>query len=219
MAYLLRVVLSDRPGSLGALASAIGLAGGDIISVDIVDKEQNHAVDDIVVDLEPGLLPDTIMSAAQALDGVRVESIRPFDGALATHRELQLIDDMAAAPVAAFECLIEEIPRIFRSGWAILIAHDGSVLLHSEGAPDQSRALSNWQPVAVAAILDPSIMALPSDWTALDTSLIAAPSGAAATIVAGRPGGPDFRPSEVARMAHLVGIARSIYLRFEQADR
>ncbi|MEO6956587.1 MAG: amino acid-binding protein [Antricoccus sp.] len=219
MAYLLRVVLSDRPGSLGALASAIGLAGGDIISVDIVDKEQNRAVDDIVVDLEPGLLPDSIMSAAQALDGVRVESIRPFDGALATHRELQLIDDMAAAPVAAFERLIEEIPRIFRSGWAVLIAHDGSVLLRSEGAPDQSKALRNWQPVAVAAILDPSRIELPSDWTVLDTSLIAAPSDAAATIVAGRPGGPDFRPSEVARMAHLVGIARSIYLRFEQAGR
>lgn len=219
MAYLLRVVLSDRPGSLGALATAIGLAGGDIISVDVVDKEHNQAIDDIVVDLEPGLLPDSIMSAAQSLDGVRVESIRPFDGALATHRELQLIDDMAAAPLAALERLIEEIPRIFRSGWAILIAHDGSVLLRSEGAPDQSKVLLNWQPVTGAAIIDPSRIALPSDWTALDTSLIAAPSGTTTTIVAGRPGGPDFRPSEVARMAHLIGIARSIYLRFEQAGR
>jgi hypothetical protein len=34
--YLLRVAVPDRPGALGALATAIGRAGGDIKAVDVV---------------------------------------------------------------------------------------------------------------------------------------------------------------------------------------
>ena len=36
--YLLRVVLPDRPGTLGALASALGTEGADILRVDVVER-------------------------------------------------------------------------------------------------------------------------------------------------------------------------------------
>ena len=36
--YLLRVELLDRPGSLGALAVALGSVGGDILSLDVVER-------------------------------------------------------------------------------------------------------------------------------------------------------------------------------------
>ena len=38
MTYLLRLVLPDRPGSLGAVATALGAAGVDIESLDVIER-------------------------------------------------------------------------------------------------------------------------------------------------------------------------------------
>ena len=89
MSFLLRVQLPDRPGSLGSLALALGAVGADILSLDVVERGAGYAVDDLVVDVRSGSLPDTLITAAEALDGVRVDSIRPFAGMLDTHRELE----------------------------------------------------------------------------------------------------------------------------------
>ena len=53
MSYLLRLVVPDRPGLLGAVATALGEAGIDIVSVDVLERSGGVAVDDIVVEL-PG---------------------------------------------------------------------------------------------------------------------------------------------------------------------
>ncbi|WP_153505140.1 ACT domain-containing protein [Cumulibacter manganitolerans] len=213
MSYLLRVILPNRPGSLGLVATAIGTTGADIVSVDIVDKYDNLVVDDIVVDIGPGQMPDEVLSAAHRLDGVSVESIRPFDGALATHRELQLLEAMSVDPAGAGQLMVDELPRIFRSGWAALVRNDGQVISRSASAPEIDRVEPWYQPM-LAKILNPVTDLVPVDWTTLDTSLMAAPAGEEYAFVAGRPGGPDFRPSELSRLAHLVGISRSIWLRY-----
>ena len=45
----------------------------------------------------------------------------------------------------------------------------------------------------------------------MDTTLAAAPLGDQNTaVVLGRPGGPAFRPSEVARLGYLAGIVATI---------
>lgn len=212
MSYLLRVILPDRPGSLGALATAIGTTGADIVSVDIVDKYDNVAVDDIVIDLGPAQLPDAVLSAAHRLEGVSVESIRPFDGALSTHRELQLLEAMSYDPAGAGQLMVDELPRIFRSGWAVIVRRDGTVMTRSASAPEID-VVQPWSQPTMARVLDPAVDQVPSDWTTLDTSLMAAAAGDEYAFVAGRPGGPDFRTSELSRLAHLVGISRSIWLR------
>src|SRR4051812_25563704 len=51
--YQLRVTLPDRPGSLGAVAAALGLIGADVISVTVIERDTFDAVDDIVFDM-PG---------------------------------------------------------------------------------------------------------------------------------------------------------------------
>jgi len=38
MSFLLRVHVPDRPGSLGALATALASVGADILSVDVVER-------------------------------------------------------------------------------------------------------------------------------------------------------------------------------------
>lgn len=216
MSYLLRVVLPDKPGSLGAVATAIGTSGADIVSVDIVDKHDHLVIDDIVIDMPPGQMPDEVLSAAQRLEGVHVESIRPFDGALSTHRELQLLEAMSFDPEGSAQLLIDEVPRIFRSGWGVVVRDDGLVMTTSASAPELEQ-VAPWRQPTDAKILDPITDQIPAEWTTLDTSLMAVPYGANRSVVAGRPGGPDFRPSELARLAHLVGITRSIWLRYVKA--
>ena len=62
--YLLRIELEDRPGSLGSLAVALGSVGADILSLDVVERGAGYAVDDLVVDLPNGAMPDMLISAA-----------------------------------------------------------------------------------------------------------------------------------------------------------
>ena len=64
MSYLLRVLLPDRPGMLGAVATALGAAGADILGVDVVERAAGVAVDDLIVELPPGKLADSLVSAA-----------------------------------------------------------------------------------------------------------------------------------------------------------
>ena len=53
----MRVTLPDRPGSLGAVATAMGGVGADINAVEIVEKGAGIVVDDFIVDLPPNQLP------------------------------------------------------------------------------------------------------------------------------------------------------------------
>ena len=119
--YLLRVQLEDRPGSLGSLAVALGSVGADILSLDVVERGAGYAVDDLVVELPPGAMPDMLITAAEKLNGVYVDSIRPHTGLLEAHRELELIDHIAAADGQAgtsFRCSPTRRPRCCASAGA-----------------------------------------------------------------------------------------------------
>ena len=98
MSYLLRVVLPDRPGALGAVATALGAAGADILSVDVIERSPGSAIDDFVVEVASDKLADSLVSAALTVPDVRVESIRPYAGQLDPHRELELLDALGRDP-------------------------------------------------------------------------------------------------------------------------
>lgn len=214
--YLLRVELEDRPGSLGSLAVALGTVGADILSLDVVERGPGYAVDDLVVELPAGAMPDALISAAEALIGVRVDSIRPHTGLLEAHRELELIDHIAAAGDrhAKLQVLVDEAPRVLRVGWCTVVHLEGAEprrVVGSHGAPETQAATTPWLPIAAAAALDHSADWVPQLWRDMDTTLAAAPLGDDRTaVVLGRPGGPEFRPSEVARLGYLAGIVATL---------
>ena len=211
MSYLLRVVLPDRPGMLGAVATALGEAGGDIVSLDVVERGPDGAVDDLVVAMPPGGLADRLITAAQRVPGVVVESLRPYYGAEDLHRDLELVDVLAASPADGLSLLVANAPGVLRAGWAVLLGAGPTVLGASPGAPDLDGLDLPWLPLASARRLDPREEWVPERWQALGTELAAAPVGSPdRAVLLGRPGGPRFRASEVLRLTHLAGIAATV---------
>jgi hypothetical protein len=220
VSYLLRLVVPDKPGILGAVATALGQAGVDIVSLDVLERGNGVAVDDVVVDLPPGRLPDTLITAAQEVPGVSVESLRPFAGPLDTHRELELLDALArAAEGTAAKLLAAELPRVFHSGWAVVLsaveASSGGqpweVAAASEAAPTFDGIALPWMPLAGPRLLPSEEEWLPQRWRDMAIEMMVAPyGGPGCAVVLGRSGGPAFRRSELLRLAHLTGIATTV---------
>ena len=214
--YLLRVQLADRPGSLGSLAVALGSVGADILSLDVVERGPDYAIDDLVVELPAGGMPDTLITAAEALQGVRVDSLRPHTGLLDAHRELALIDHVAAAgdTPAKLKVLVNEVPQVLRVGWCTVLRNSDNgyqPVVGSPGAPETRLDAVPWLPIERATILDTAGDWVPQVWRELDTTLAAAPLDSVDTaVMLGRPGGPVFRPSEVARLGYLAGIVGTL---------
>jgi hypothetical protein len=214
VSFLLRLVLPDKPGSLGAVATALGIAGADILGVNVVERSFGHAVDDLAVELPTGRPPDVLITAAESVPGVLVESVRPHFGQLDTHHELELIEEIAGEPERGAALLAEGVPRIFRAGWALIVGRDEDRsyrLAESTAAPETRAGDLSWLPLKRAVVIDPDLHWVPDPWTALDTELAAAPFGdGMQALVVGRPGGPAFRPSELARLTHLAGIVATV---------
>lgn len=216
--YLLRVQLADRPGSLGSLAVALGSVGADILSLDVVDRGNGSAIDDLVVELPSGSMPDVLITAAERLNGIRVVSIRPHTALLDAHRELELIDHIAAARGRAdkLQVLADEAPRVLRVGWCTVVRGDESGdgfrrLAGSPGTPETEPDSAPWLPIERATSLENTADWVPAVWRDMDTALVAAPLGNPRTaVVLGRPGGPAFLSAEVVRLGYLAGIVATM---------
>ena len=161
-------------------------------------------------------MPDTLITAAEKLEGVRVDTIRPHTGLLEAHRELELIDHVAAADgkMKQLQVLVDEAPRVLRVGWCTVVRLGESGPNASSAAPAPQkprRPTTPWLPLDNAQALDGTADWVPQLWRDMDTTLAAAPLGDHRTaVVLGRPGGPQFRPSEVARLGYLAGIVATI---------
>jgi hypothetical protein len=196
---LLRVELPNVPGSLGRLATAIGSAGGDIEAIEIVEKRLDGTdVDDVLLDMVDGAMPDSVVSACNAVDGVRVLWISRYLAGGNLFPDLEVVESLTADPATALDTLISALPVAFRCEWAarIAVTDEGCrVERASEGAPTSIE-------LKPAPGLDRQ--AVGDDLGAI------APAGHARVVALGRRGGPEFLDSELARLGHLVGLAASI---------
>ena len=219
MSYLLRIQLPDEPGSLGYVAAALGEVEGDIRSVDVVDYGANGVVvDDIVVDLPMGLLPDTLITAAQSISGVEVDSIRPFSGSVDRRGQIALLAKFSQHTKnldRALGDVVDGLPQTMTAGWAIVLGEqsDGHWVRRasSTAAPEDNGRTLPEAPIDSPRNLDPDEETwLPEDWTVMDSSIAATPMGEGLVLVIGRPGGPDFLPSEVEHLGRIGTIVGAI---------
>ena len=213
MSYLLRLMLPDRPGALGAVATALGLVGADILSVDVIERAPGSATDDFVVELPPDKLADSLVSAAATVPGVQVESIRPYAGQIDPHRELELLEALARDPDSSLPVLAGGVARIFRAGWSLVLAEpvagQSRVLASGGAAPELDSLPAPWWPPRPARTLPADDEWAPPDWERLGTELAVAPLGGAAALLVGRPA-LRWLPSELVRLQHLAAIATTV---------
>jgi ACT domain-containing protein len=77
--YVVRIALPDRPGALGLVASRIGAVGGDIVAINILERDEGNAVDEFVIELAGEHLVDLMRNEIHEVDGASVLDVRPVD--------------------------------------------------------------------------------------------------------------------------------------------
>jgi len=214
MAFLLRLRLPDVPGSLGSIATALGAAGADIEAIEIVERRvDGTVVDDVLLQLPPTLMPDALVTACHALDGVQVEWISRYAAGASLTMDLETVEAFTAEPGRAISRMIELLPTTFRSDWAVAVcvADDGDpvVMAASATAP----ALNAVPTIEWTAIESAQQLSVVPTWES--TVLVGAPAksdrdGHRFVVVLGRHGGPEFLASEIARLSHIVALAASV---------
>jgi hypothetical protein len=224
--YLLRLVLPDRPGSLGAVATALGAEGVDIETLDVVERgPQGSAVDDLVVSVPEDRMAEVLITACQSVPDVRVESLRPHSRAAETVRDLGIVDAIAADPARALERLAELAPEAFRCTWAVVfdataVTTGGAGSGADPHAPEVRRVSASGAapptgtcpvpdlPIAGARRVSPEEAWVPVEWRDRDNDLAVAACGSPyRVLLVARAGGPLFRASEVLRLSHLANLA------------
>jgi hypothetical protein len=211
MPYLLRVELPDVPGSLGRVATAIGEAGGDIEAIEIVEKHPGGtAVDDVLLETAPGVMPDSLVSACNQLDGVHVLWISRYGAGGNLFLDLEAVEALTQNPRQAKDELIDLLPITFRADWGLRVRRtdSGAKIVHrTSAAPELIDGEVSWFPLGRSARLD-----VPEDWERWTSTLVAgAPLDDKEEIVVfGRRGGPEILDSELARLEHLAALACSI---------
>ncbi|AJE32971.1 hypothetical protein B842_05610 [Corynebacterium humireducens NBRC 106098 = DSM 45392] len=221
MSYLIRVLLPDVPGSLGQLAEAIGLVDGNIESVDVVEAfDDGTVMDDIVVSLPKGAMADSLITAADTIDGVEVDSIRPFSGRVDRRGQIEMLAEVASQArdiPRAMESLVNVTPQTMTASWAVVLDDTGegtpvSRVAGSMAAPEDDGTAPVDINVTGARMLNAEAEEwIPESWGLLDSSLAATPLvGTGMVLVVGRTGGPDFLASEVEHLGRLGRIVGAI---------
>jgi ACT domain-containing protein len=77
--YVVRIALPDRPGALGLVASRIGAVGGDIVAINILERDGGQAVDEFIVEIGGHHLIELLQSEIHEVDGASVLEIRAAD--------------------------------------------------------------------------------------------------------------------------------------------
>lgn len=204
--YLLRVKLPDRPGALGGVATALGAAHADIHAVEIVERGDGYAIDDFMLTMPANGRPDELVSACARLAGVEVlwVSLYPENWGLAG--DLDVLEEMLAAPHRAERVLADHAPATFHSSWALVLDRaDGRLVHRSDLAPGADQPLQHG---VFGDLGTPHVAQLGAGWFDGwgDHAVAVAPFGDGHAIVVGRTG-PEFRRSELLRLRHLALLA------------
>ena len=213
MAFLLRVELPDVPGSLGALATALGSAGADIEAIEIVEhRRDGTAVDDVLLELPSRVMPEALITACHRLDGVTVQWISRYNAGASLSMDLEAVESFTSEPERAIEQLVSVIPETFRVDWAMAVHRvdgEAKVMTKSGAAPKLVPEASTWLAIRSSRMLDPV-----DAWknTVLAGTHAKSRDGLSFTVVVGRHGGPEFLSSELARLGHMTHLAASVQI-------
>jgi hypothetical protein len=138
----MRIWLPDDPGVLGAVAAQIGAAGGNVTGLEVLERGDGVAVDELVVELpdEEGTI-DAVCRGVRTVPGAGVEEVKVLNSA-ALDREDSVLEAAAAilqagTPTAALNALLGQLTSLFDLSWLALadFSLDSFVETHGDVPP------------------------------------------------------------------------------------
>ena len=141
---LIRVRVPDRPGALGLVASRIGALKGDIVGIEVLDRNDGDALDELAVVLPDAGLIAAVTREIDEVDGVTTESVNIVE-ALPEPRldAVRTATFLCGAPTsdALLQSLADEANRCVRASWCAVI--DGNRIIASTvGCPANAAELA-----------------------------------------------------------------------------
>jgi hypothetical protein len=204
---LLRVWLPDRPGALGAVASRIGAVRGDIVGIDVLERNDGVAIDEFGVVLSDAELLPLLVREVEEVDGCRIEHVTvvshfpdPRLDALMSVAIVCEADDVAALQTS----LAAYAGSAFQADWVALM--DGERVLAACGNPPADNYLVALAQGAASSPAVASGLTGPADLAAAPLPMVGA------VLLVGRTGN-DFRERERAQLLALARIADHVWRR------
>ena len=132
----IRIWLPDAPGVLGAVAAEIGAAQGNVVGLEVLEREAGVAIDEMIVELpdDPGAV-DAVCRGVRNVPGVGVEEVTELsresesdsDGEAPDREDTVLAATTAildtATPDATLKELTERLRTLFTLSW-LAVADD-----------------------------------------------------------------------------------------------
>lgn len=209
---LVRVWLPDRPGALGLVASRIGAVRGDIVGIDVLERDQGVVIDEFAVRLADMDLISVLVKEVEEVDGASVEEVR-IVGRFPDPRldALQSAATLCESPSTAAlgERLVAQIRQEFLAEWSVLL-RDTVVLATAGEAPaaDQLHAL------ATGTMASPSVA---EGETGPGDLAVATLDRLGALLLVGREG-QTFRLRERAQLFALARVADRAWALLERVE-
>jgi hypothetical protein len=209
---LVRVWLPDRPGALGLVASRIGAVRGDIVGIDVLERDQGIVIDEFAVRLADLDLIPVLVKEIEEVDGASVEEVRTV-GRFPDARldALQSAATLCESPTtgALGDRLVAQIKKEFLAEWSVLMRGSETLAVAGDApAPGQLHAL------ATGTMASPSVAegeSGPSDLA------IATLEHLGAMLLVGREGQP-FRLRERAQLFALARVADRAWILLERDE-
>lgn len=212
--YALRISLPDRPGGLGAVTSALGEAGLNITSLDVVESAEGMAIDQLLVEGKPNSSQD-IIKVVESVPSVVVDYVRALSHDEDRRDPLELAVDVVEAEKDPLRVLVDGVPGAFDASWCIAVRErtpQPEPLAASGLAPSLVGARLPWFPVE-----SPRRLAVgpwvPDRWS-LDqrsASFAVAPlRGGNEALLVARTRGPGFQGAELRHLGHLARITATV---------
>lgn len=144
--FLVRIELPDRPGALGAVASRIGAVRGDVISIEIIRRQDGRALDEFVVELADAELVPLLLTEIAEVDGVSVVTVYPVAAGV-TDQRLDAYETATAilaerAPHGVLSALASRTRHELDASWVAVIDSEDHMVIASSGHPPAAPWLS-----------------------------------------------------------------------------
>lgn len=221
MLVAVRLLLPNRPGMLGAVATVLGNEGANILTLDVVERSDGFAVDQLALEIAPGTQED-LRRRMEEVPGVVVEELRHIEAFQDVLAPLELAAALAEnAGGKTLELLVRKLPAALSASWAAALAVGPGrpkLLAASGRHPSFEGIQTPWIPLEGPRRLGLGRW-MPVRWrTGLAARLglgiyevAAAPLfGAYSAVLVGRRSGPRFRSLELDALGLLARIAAAI---------